>query len=302
MSVSAFDEEYAAYSAPSALRARPLGNLAASLMGGVAILILGLTSALIKPNSATEKGGGAPLQSSAPRAASAAETITGQAGASATDMGLAAFDLASPEFAKEKREFSTKWFDRGARDDILTIGEFAGGGAFLRLAVQQVDGEKLPNSDFYLDVSRRASQAGLAVARIGPPSPLRTRFGAFDAADILLAQGGPEAMSPAAVSAASERACVVARMINSKLSLEIVGLACGAPAKPIDRRTFGCILDRLDHRTGSNYEALEQFFASAELRRAQGCPAVGATSKAAKSRSPKRRSNAPALKPSTSKR
>jgi hypothetical protein len=302
MSISAFEGEFAAYSNPSVLHARPTGNLAASMMGVVAILILGLTSALVKPKDADEMGAGALPRGAAPAAALSATTISPRAALAGNGAGAAAFDLTSSEFAKENKEFSTVRLDQGGRGDILTIGEFSGDGAFLRLSVQQAEGEKLGNSDFYLDMSRQAQLAGLAAARVEPPSALRTRFGDFEAANIRLTQIQPDALSAAAQETANGRPCVAARMLDSKLSMEIVGMACGASGKPIDQRALGCIIDRLALTAGSDNEALAQFFAHAEPRHAQGCPAAGPAQKTPKASSPKARSNSATLRRSTSKR
>lgn len=299
MSISAFDEEYADYSAPRVLRARPMGNLAASMIGGAAILILAIASIFVRLNAPEEKVASAPAPLQTQAAAPPVQKFAVQPASIIPAQKNGAFDLDSPEFAKEKKEFSSSRRDGGGRDDVLTIGQFSGGGPFLYLAIQQTGGEKLGNSDFFLDMSRQASQAGLAAMRVGQPGPLATRFGAFEAADIRLTQGGFEITSPTPITAADERACVAVRMMNPKLSLEVGGIACGSAARPIDRRSIGCLLDRLEYVPASDNKALAEFFAGAEATRTAACANAEAPAIAAK---PSKHPKAPASKSSTSKR
>jgi hypothetical protein len=298
MSISAFDEEYAAYSTPGVLRARPIGNFAASMIGGAAVLILGAASIFVKPNSVADAVSGEPALASSQGVADAAQKIAFRPAPSAPVKQVPALDLASPEFSKEKKEFSTMSREGGGRDYVLTIGGFASRGLYLRFVFRQ-SGEEKPASDFFLDMGRQASQAGLAAMRIGGPSPLATRFGAFEISDIRLTQGGLETGNP---TAANERACLAVRMANPKLSFEIVGLACGSAAAPIDRKSLGCIIDRLDYQGGAGNEALEQFFAKAAPSRAPNCSVTSSPSAAAKPVSSDVHPVQPAVKRSTLKR
>jgi len=134
----------------------------------------------------------------------------------------AAFDLTSPEFAKEKKGRSTRQLDGGIREDNLTLGQFSSGEPYLRLDLRQPNGEKRANPDFFLDLTRHAAQAGLSVAKIGQPSPLSTRFGSFEVADIRLSQTSSQ-------GAPTERACLAMRLAGAKLPVEIAGISCGAP-------------------------------------------------------------------------
>jgi hypothetical protein len=138
---------------------------------------------------------------------------------------------------------------------------------------------------------QRVSRAGLSVAKIGQPGPLATRFGSFEVADIRLSQLASDG------NAASERACLASRLVDPKLSLEIAGLACGPAAKPIDRRSLGCILDRLDYLSNGANKGLDEFFLHAELARGQGCAGATMSPNAAKSSWLDGHSNPPPLKP-----
>jgi hypothetical protein len=264
MSVSGFERDYAVRPGAKPLYARPTGNLAAAMIGVVAMTVLGAAPIFVKPQPTVE--------------ASVDNGARGDSGDIARAPGPApiakqnaAFDLTAPEFAKEKKTFSSRRLEDGdAREDSLTLGEFVSGGPYLRLDIRETPADKRGNPDFFLDVTRHAAQAGLAVVKISQPSPLASRFGSFETADIRLSQkAGGE-------SAPIERACLALRLIGGKRSVEIAGVACGAPAKPIDRRALGCILDRLDYVPNGENAAFDQFFQAAEQERGKGCGAGGA--------------------------
>lgn len=264
MSASAFDRDYIAAPGARPLHARPLGNLAAFGMGMSATFVL--CAALIV--------GGRHEPAASPRPVAAEPHALPPPAvkplAANPDDGAAkpfsAFDLSAPEFAKEKKTVSVRFAEDGpGRDDTLAYGQFVKGGPFLRLDIHQAMDEKSINADFFLDMTRHAALAGLAAAKISPPSALTTRFGAFETADIRLTQPASEGV------AASDRACLATRLVNPKLAIEIAGIACGAAAKPIDRVALGCVIDRLDYVAKSDNKALDDFFLDAELARGQGC-------------------------------
>jgi hypothetical protein len=289
MSMTVFDPDYVASDARP-LRARPLGSLAATMIGGGALVILFAALAF----------GGRPAGEGQSAARDADGSFEAALAAAAAPGGVGpALDLAAPQFAKEKKEFALRAGEAGtAREDSLTLGRFAFGGPFLRLDAAQSESGKFVNSDFFLDMHRRAERTGLAVVRIHSPSPLATRFGAFEAADIQLARPA-ENGAPAA-----ERSCLAARLLNQKASLEFAAIACGAATAPIDRRAMSCILDGVEYRGGGDNKALEAFLARANAGRRQSCADVTgsiATDKAnwfdAHSSAPPVKAAAPAPKP-----
>jgi hypothetical protein len=269
MTMSAFNENYDDYPSSRILHARRYGSIAATMIGASAIVILGLASIFASP-----KGSGQPAAPEFVQAQArvepppASEKFTLRPSTTTGGAKGAPFDLTLPELAKLKKDFSTAARERGGRDDILTIGEFAARAPYVRLVVERAEGEKL-NSDFFLDMSRLAAQAGLAVLRVAPPSPLASRFGAVDAAEIRLTQGPLEAAS----GASDERSCLAFRLVNQKISMETAGLACGSAAAPIDRRSLSCILDRIDFASGSGDKAVDQFFGGPAVDPAQACVA-----------------------------
>ncbi len=264
MSVSGFDRDYAVRPGARPLYARPTGNLAAAMIGVVAVMVLGVAAIFVKPQPTVEASadnGGRNDSGDIARAP----------GPGPAAKQNAAFDLTAPEFAKETKALSTRRLEGGdGREDSLTLGDFASGGPYLRLDIRETVADKRGNPDFFLDMTRHAAQAGLAVVKISQLSPLASRFGSFETADIRLSQkAGGE-------SAPTERACLALRLMGAKRSVEIAGVACGAPAKPIDRRALGCILDRLDYSPNGENAAFDQFFLAAEQERGKGCGGAGA--------------------------
>lgn len=252
MSVSSFERNYVAPPGRRQIDARPLGAIAASMIGVSAMVILGfaLASGARAPKIAAAGAGGPPQEDVA-----AAQTL-----AAPRSPG---FDLSAPEFGQEQKSFTSRELEGGqGREDSLTIGQFASSAAYLRLDLRPSAGDR--RADFFLDLTRHAAGAGLAATKIGQPSPLQTRFGAFEAADIRLSLAAPE-------TGASERSCVALRLLGGKGGVEIAGLACGAGAKPFERHALGCILDRLDRTEGGQNEALEQFFQAADREHGKSC-------------------------------
>lgn len=290
MSVTAFEHEYSAAPKGRPLRARPLGSLAATGIGAGALAVLlcfvAFSGKAPAPAAAPEEN--EPQALFAPRAPDALARIA-ETGAASGVKQFAAFDIAPPEFAKEKKTVAARRLDpQGGREENFTFGQFGASDAFMRLDVLLPGGGKLGNSDFFLDLTRHAAQAGLSVGKIGQPSALPTRFGSFEAADIRLTKSGGDA--------ASERSCLAVRMINPKLPLEVAGVACGTAAKPVDRRAMACILDRLDYLSNGENKALDAFFLNAELGRGQGCAGASLSPNTEKASWIDAHSSAPALK------
>ncbi|MBG0809092.1 hypothetical protein IY145_06850 [Methylosinus sp. H3A] len=245
------------------LRARPLGNLAASLMGVAALFVLAGSLAFVRaPQDATTSVAAAPpaLVKSAPAPVVAPERV-------------AAFRLEAPEIDREPKIAFDPALPSGGRQETHAFGGFDTGRAYLRLDILQPAGEKLGNSDFFLDVARHAAQAGLGVVRIGQPTPLVTRAGAFEAAEIKLSlrDGG------VAAAAVGERSCLAVRLVNASLSMEIAGIACGAGAKPMDRRAMGCLLDRVYYLPSGENKALARSFPKVEGPGCLAAPSTGET-------------------------
>lgn len=275
MSAVDFDPNYGRPSSSQPLRARPLGVRAALGMGVSATFILLMALLFSAPHEARVAE-----TREEPQVATPARAATPPAGKFATKIAIdnivdasalvvkpfSAFDVAAPEFAREKKTIAVREGAEGlGRIDSLAMGRFAMGGPFMRVDVHQDIADTEAASDFFLDMTRHAAQAGLDVAKIGQPAALLTRFGAFETADIRLVQPAADGV------AASERACLATRLIDGAVGLEIAGLACGEARNPIDRVALGCILDKLAYAPGPNNAPLNDFFKKAEASRGKDC-------------------------------
>ena len=165
------------------------------------------------------------------------------------DAGAPLYGLASPGFSRPTRAEALLRRNGIGRQDALTYGQGPGAGDWLRLSVQQAGPlDPVPGS-FYLDLTRAAARAGVAVTRAALPGLLATRLGAFEAAEVDLAQG------------AASRACLGFRLLAGSPDLRITGLACGREGPP-DKAALACTLDGL-HLIAPGAEAgLVRFFAA----------------------------------------
>ncbi len=224
--------------------------------------------------------GGDPAAVPAPLASEIIATVTGprQAGEAAdppppggvwlrVDRPIATFGFAGPDFEKLPGLYAAaRHTGGGGRDDVLLFGRFDGDGPHLRLSVYRPGVEAALPASFFVDLARRASEAGLAVRRSMVATPLPTKFGPFEAAEALLA--GP----------AGDRACLAFRLLSEEPRLRLAGWTCGAPARPAERAALACLIDRFALLMPGDERALRSFFASAEGRRDPSCapPVVSA--------------------------
>lgn len=269
MSVAEYDPNDSHYAGP--LRARPAGARAAIGMGAGATFIL-LAALVIFPrepgtNERKAEAKQAPRADAAPtRKISTKVSIEAVEASALMAQPFSAFDISAPEFSREKKTIAARDGDNGSgRIDTISIGRFAMGAPFMRVDIHQDIAEKEKASDFFLDMTRHAAQAGLNVAKISQPSELIAKFGSFETAEIRLSQPESEGVG------ASERNCLATRFIDEKLALEIAGLACGQAAKPIDRVALGCLLDRIDYTPSPDRPELNAFFKQAAASRSTGC-------------------------------
>lgn len=264
MSATVFDQDYMPPPGVRPIKARPMGTFAAAMIGASATLVLAASLSFV-PAPIQDEARSVPADGESPASANTASTAPdARAGEQKETKQALMFELGSPEFANVKKTASSRALDNGGREDSLTFGEFADGGVYLRFDISQSAADK-SQSDFYLDVTQHARTAGLAVKKIFSPTPLVTRFGRFESAEIKL--------TPAQVEGGAERSCLAVRLVNASISLEMTGIACGASAKPIDRTAMGCIIDQIDYRPSGDNKALEQFLSSADAARGQGCAA-----------------------------
>jgi hypothetical protein len=173
------------------------------------------------------------------------------------------------QFGREPTTFEAQRHrDGGGRVDTLTWGSLNSGNSepapYLRIALHRVGRESTDDSSFFVQMVRQAALFGAAVTRGGVSDALSTRFGTFETADLALETGQ-------ALSGTASSSCLGFRFASDTPALRISGFACGTPARPVDRQTLACTLDRLDLVLSGDDQELGRFFAAAETRRDPRC-------------------------------
>jgi hypothetical protein len=153
--------------------------------------------------------------------------------------------------------------DGAGREDVLAFGTLAGERPALRLRISRADASTAV-PPLYVALARQAAEAGLSVGRSGLPDLMPTRFGAFEIADIALAN------SRGAAAPGGAATCSGFRLVNDRPGFTIIGLACG-DVRPWPRKALACLVDRLDLASGGDDRQLIDFFAATELRRDGAC-------------------------------
>lgn len=145
----------------------------------------------------------------------------------------------------------------GGREDKLVYGVFESDEPYLRLAVFRGAREADRPASFFLDLARRAGEAGLAVVRSGRATAVSTKLGTLETADIVLADS-------------FERACLAFRLQHAEIGLSAHGWYC-APAESRGLSDPACLLDRLTVLPAVDDQPLKTLFAQAERRRNPAC-------------------------------
>jgi hypothetical protein len=174
--------------------------------------------------------------------------------------------IEAPELVRYTKRHET-WQNRenGARRHILEFSDTEGGSApALRLVIELPGAEPPPEQPFFVEIARRAAERGFAVVRAAQPSPLPTRLGPFEAAEIGLARG------EGAVAA-----CSGFRFSNEKPRLRISGFSCsGLAGSP--GRALACLIGRLDLAPAAGDADFVWFFASREPGGSPACESAPA--------------------------
>jgi hypothetical protein len=169
------------------------------------------------------------------------------------------FQLGMQEFEGQPVRFTARRdLNSPLREDMMQAGGFENGGRAMLLVSFQ---RQLPEhaSAFFVDLSRVVTDAGLSPVRTSQPTPLATKFGAVETADLMLSNG------------AENRACLAFRHVVETASLRIQGWLCGTDKRPADRQQLTCLLDRAALVSAGDDRELRAVFTRAELNRQPGC-------------------------------
>lgn len=111
---------------------------------------------------------------------------------------------------------------------------------------------------FFPDLAFRAAELDIVIERLQGSDEVQTKFGAMQVADAILE------------SDKARLACLAFRRIDTA-GLVIAGWYCGTQARPADRVSFTCFIDRLDLVGAGQDHTLRRIFAEAERQR-KACP------------------------------
>ncbi len=235
---------------PAAPPIRRRGGRGRWLVGALAALGLGLAVASI--------GGPGPATAVAPPPA---PIVSGWVD---VVRPIALYGLESPDFARlETAHEARRHAPGGGRRDLLAWGRL-GHTSYLRLAFYRLGEEEAGEPSLFLEAARRAAEIGYAVAGLGKPDALATRFGAFEVADLRLERGE------------ASFACLAFLLRETNAVLRVSGLSCGGPDAPLDRAALACQLDRIDLVSAGEDQALRAVFVAAERKRDMRCSARAA--------------------------
>lgn len=148
----------------------------------------------------------------------------------------------------------------GAREDTLTFGRF-GDARHARLTL--IQGSTEPARSFFVDVVRRAAEAGLAVARNAQSRMVATKFGPVEAAAMTLL-------------GSREQECQTFRFVERDSGFGIQGWMCGADAAAMNDAQLVCFIDGIT-LAGAAGPSVKALFARAERSRTESCGAAAHT-------------------------
>lgn len=157
--------------------------------------------------------------------------------------------------ALEARQHSS-----GGREDTLVIGNF-GDPRYSRISF--VQGIEETKRSFFVDIVRRAADAGLSVSRNAQSRMVATKFGPVEAAAVSLAASG-------------EQNCQAFRFADQEAAFGFQGWLCSAEIQPVDETQLACFIDRLVLTTDGQ-AALRSLFARTERSRTDACALVART-------------------------
>ncbi|MCB8819121.1 hypothetical protein [Microvirga rosea] len=164
--------------------------------------------------------------------------------------------------------FTVRQHSSGAREETLMFGRF-GDPRHARISLVEGPVEEQRRS-FFVDLVRKAAEAGLSVTRNTQSQLIATKFGSVEIAEVTLAGVG-------------EQTCQAFRFADSETAFGFQGWLCGSEAQNVDATQAACFIDRIA-LAGTDSLVLKAFFARAERKRTDACgPAARTAAVAAKS-------------------
>ena len=175
------------------------------------------------------------------------------------------FSLDAAELSNTERTYEAvrSTFGNG-REDRLVFGVASRADKiFMEVAISNSGNGAGDAAPFFVDLSRRAAAAGVAVAKASPGEPLLSRFGEMESAETRLSANGVE------------RSCLAFRRAVPGEALRLLGWYCPPEGTHVLTSELSCLIDRLEISGNVEDEAVREAFASARARRLE-CKALPA--------------------------
>lgn len=229
--------------------AAPLGRLARVTLGVAAVAVAGLAVASTLSSLAAQRTA---AQGPGHGEGRAHPQTEGQGAGAWEEVREARprFVLEGPEFGRAPDVYSVRRnVAGGGRLDQMAFGVPHAAGPYLRLTFYRPFDEPVAGVSFWLEMARRAGEAGLALERSSPvPELVRTRLGDFEVGVLR------------AVSAQGPRPCLGFRHQASEPDFMISGIACLDGEPEAARQALVCILDAIGLSGGQDDPELAAFF------------------------------------------
>jgi len=170
-----------------------------------------------------------------------------------------AFDLQMPELAADGFNYAILRRNAdGARKDVLSWGEAAGGGPYVMVEIYRPGAASERFIDAPSEIAARI--VGFTVTDdVKPAGEIDSKFGAVPLVDFAIAVPGTH-------NGRQRRCLGFARPFNDP-PMQIAGWYCSAGEQAVDRVTLSCALDRLTMLSAGGDNKIAGLFARAELKR-----------------------------------
>ncbi len=171
---------------------------------------------------------------------------------------MASFALGLPDLGGQQiRHRSRRDLHSPQREEQIMAGGFTVDAAYAAITVRT----SVPagRHGFFVDMTRSAADAGLAVTRAATPVAAASKFGLIETADMILDAGS------------ESRACIGFRHVAEGAAFSFQGWLCGGKGRAADRQQLTCLIDRLNLVGSGEDRSLRNYFSKAELNRQPGC-------------------------------
>ncbi len=170
-----------------------------------------------------------------------------------------AFDMQMPELAADSFNYAIlRRSADGARKDVLSWGEPAGGGPYVMVEIYRPGTASERFIDAPSEIAARI--VGFTITDdVKPAGEIDSKFGAVALVDFAIAVPGTH-------NGLQRRCLGFARPFDDP-PMQIAGWYCSAGEQAVDRATLACALDRLTVLSAGGDAKVAGLFARAELRR-----------------------------------